>query len=129
MRLVVLLYEQMIQDLTRAVQAIEQKQIERRTAEINHALTVLGYLQGTLDMERGGDVACTLVRFYSSVRAGLLRAHAQASKKILTDQIACLLEVREAWLHVENSGTGPVSTPAEARSITRDGEPVPVWEA
>jgi len=128
-RLVILLYEQMIQDLTRAVQAIERNQIERRTREINHALTVLGYLQSTLDMERGRDVARTLVRFYSSIRAGLFRAHAQASKQVLGDQIACLLQVREAWLQVENSATIPELPPLDTQSTDRSDKPGSVWEA
>jgi flagellar biosynthetic protein FliS len=39
-RLVVLLYEQIIRDLTQAAQAIEQNDIESRTKFINHALLV-----------------------------------------------------------------------------------------
>ena len=86
-RLVILLYEQIIQDLGRAVKAIEENNIERRTREINHALTVIGHLQGTLDLERGGTVARNLARFYTSVRAGLVEAHARVSRQILQQQI------------------------------------------
>jgi flagellar protein FliS len=100
-RLVVLLYGQMILDLTRAVQAMGRNDIERRTREINHAITVIGFLQGTLDMERGGQVAANLQRFYHTLRSALLEAQARASTKILADQIACLLEVREAWMEIE----------------------------
>ena len=104
--LVVQLYEQMIQDLVRAVQALEQNNTERRTREINHALTVLGWLQGTLDMRRGGSVAGNLLRFYTSVRAGLLEAQSSASRQVLEEQISWLLEVRQAWVEVEREGAG-----------------------
>jgi flagellar protein FliS len=102
-RLVVLLYEQMILDLTRAVQAMERSDIERRTREINHAITVIGFLQGALNMEQGGRVAANLLRFYHTLRGALLEAQARASSQILADQIACLLSVREAWIQVEKS--------------------------
>lgn len=48
-RLVVLLYDQIIQDLTKAAQAIEQNQVELRTKYINHAILVIGHLQSPLD--------------------------------------------------------------------------------
>ena len=41
-RLVVLLYEQIVRDLTQAAQAIEQNDIELRTRCINHAILVSG---------------------------------------------------------------------------------------
>lgn len=100
-RLVVLLYEQMIQDLSRAIQAVEHHDIEHRTREINHALTVCGFLQSNLDMDRGGQVAANLVRFYTTLRSTLLEAHGKASQQILSQQISCLLEVRDGWLEVE----------------------------
>lgn len=109
-RLVILLYEQIIQDLGRAVKAIEQNDIERRTREINHALTVIGHLQGTLDLERGGTVARNLARFYTSVRAGLVAAHARVSRQILQQQITYLLEVREAWTEADRKLTGGFSS-------------------
>src|SRR5689334_18427773 len=56
-QLVILLYEQGIEDLRRAIIALEKNDIEARTREINHALMVIGQLQASLDMERGGEVA------------------------------------------------------------------------
>jgi flagellin-specific chaperone FliS len=53
-RLVVLLYEQAIEDLHRALAAHAGKDIEGRTREINHAILVLGHFQGSLDKSRGG---------------------------------------------------------------------------
>lgn len=121
-RLVILLYEQVIQDLGRAVKAIEENSVERRTRELNHAIAVIGHLQYTLDLERGGVVARNLARFYNSARAALVEAHARVSSHILRQQIGYLLEVREAWTEVERataaSGSsrlppGPVNTTAD----------------
>lgn len=132
-RLVVLLYGQMILDLTRAVQALERNDIEHRTREINHAITVIGFLQGTLNMEQGGQVADNLLRFYHTLRTALLEAQALASKKILGDQIACLLEVREAWIEIDKieMEKSTANLPQQSRnSITASESHAPkVWNA
>jgi flagellar secretion chaperone FliS len=110
LRLVVLLYEQIIQDLRQASMAIDHNQIELRTQRINHALDVICLLQATLNLERGGQVARNLLRFYDVVRANLCEAQFQASKEILARQITDLLTVREAWEQVERvEGAAPIS--------------------
>jgi flagellar protein FliS len=110
LRLVVLLYEQIIQDLRQASLAIDQNNIELRTKRINHALDVICLLQATLNLERGGQVAQNLVRFYDTIRANLCEAQFQASKEILARQVTDLLTVREAWEQVERlEGAAPIS--------------------
>lgn len=99
--LVVLLYEQAAKDLREALKALRTGDIERRTFEINHALLVVGQLQATLDMDRGGEVAVSLDRFYNQVRNRLLQAQIQASSAILEEQINLLLSLRETWQEVE----------------------------
>lgn len=103
--LVVLLYQQVIGDLRRALQALAQGDIEGRTKEINHALQVIGHLQGTLDRERGGKVAENLARFYAQVTQGLIQAQYKQSAAALEEQIANLVLVYEAWCGVESSLT------------------------
>jgi len=110
LRLVVLLYEQIIQDLRQASLAIDQNNIELRTKRINHALDVICLLQATLNLERGGQVAQNLVRFYDTIRANLCEAQFQASKEILARQVTDLLTVREASEQVERlEGAAPIS--------------------
>jgi flagellar secretion chaperone FliS len=111
-RLVIFLYEQAIQDLRRAALAMEQGHIELRTRHINHAVSVIGHLQGTLDRERGGEVVRDLERYYTQVRGRLIDAQATVSPTILLEQIRDLLSVREAWIEVERATgeTYPAST-------------------
>ena len=127
-QLVVLLYEQIIEDLRQALAAMEAGKIEERTAQINHALLVVCQLQGTLDMERGGEVARKLDRFYSYLQDSLLQAQFLVSPDILRQQIVNLLSVREAWLEVDratasNATSGPrplvTTAPNAASSETR----------
>lgn len=106
-RLIICLYEQAIEDLRRAVVAMDKGAIEIRTREINHALLVIAQLQGTLDMERGGEVAKNLAKFYVMVRAGLIEAQMKQSSGLLQQQISQLVTVYEAWLEVERATAKP----------------------
>jgi flagellar protein FliS len=105
-RLVVLLYEQAIQDLRQAAQAMDENKIELRTNYINHALEIIGRLEGTLDMERGGQVARNLEGFYKTLRANLWKAQLHKSKEILLRQITDLFALREAWTEVDRAESG-----------------------
>ena len=52
-------------------------------------------------MDRGGDIAVNLDRFYNQVRSRLLQAQIQASAAILEEQMNLLLSLRETWQEVE----------------------------
>jgi len=68
-RLVMLLYEQIVQDLQRALNALERNDIEQRSREMDRALAIVGQLQATLDLDHGGEVAKNLEHFYTLLRA------------------------------------------------------------
>jgi len=128
-RLVVLLYEQMIQDLRQAAQAIEQNDIELRTNQINHAILVIAYLQSGLDFATGGKVAQDLNDFYDLLRQNLVQVQFLPSQAGICQQITDLLEVREAWTEVERAEqslvasavtTTPNTVPSNAASSESD---------
>jgi flagellar biosynthetic protein FliS len=104
-RLVILLYEQMIRDLSQAAQAIEQNDIELRTKCINHAILVVGYLQSPLDFANGGKVAKDLDHFYNALRQNLMQVQFFPTKVGMNQLMTDLLAVREAWIEVERAET------------------------
>jgi flagellar protein FliS len=120
-RLVVLLYEQVIQDLRRAIKALEQNDIEVRAREINHAISVLAHLQGNLNKGAGGNVARDLERYYNCLRGNLVEAHMRSSARILSQQITDLLTLREAWMEVDRAEAA--RAPIPSRTATRNPTP------
>lgn len=100
--LVVALYDNALKSLHRARRAIETNDIELRTRYLNHVLCIIAHLQGTLDLERGGEVAATLTRFYSYARAGILEVSLTNSKEKLADLASHFYSLREAWQTVES---------------------------
>ena len=127
-RIVVALYDQIAQDLSRAIAAVEQKNIESRSREIDHALMVLEQLQGRLDYEAGGQIAKNLGRFYCFTRMRLLAAQVANSTDILREEIHQVLSLRDAWLEIariEEAKNGESAASAVAVEVSRRSG----WEA
>jgi flagellar protein FliS len=132
-RLVICLYEQAIEDLRRAVAALERGDVEGRTRGINHALTVIAHLQGSLDMQQGGEVAANLNGFYGLIRAGLVQAQVKESARILQEQISLLVTIHEAWLEVERITAAPApqfrASEQTAPALSEAQIPLADWNA
>ncbi|HLI62433.1 MAG TPA: flagellar export chaperone FliS [Terriglobales bacterium] len=113
--LVILLYDAAIEDMRRALTALQGNDIEMRANRISHALMVLQQLQGTLDFERGGSAARQFEQFYNVVRAKLLEAQMRSSHELMRQQIRYMSEVRDCWVAAKRllqSPTISAATPA-----------------
>jgi flagellar secretion chaperone FliS len=117
--LVIILYDMLIADVRSVIEAIEQRDIEKRAAELKHGFLVLQELEGLLNLEQGGVAAENLARFYSVVRAKLLEAHAKGSEEMFRRQIDLLLQVRQAWEQV-NTPAIAVSQPTSTAESNND---------
>lgn len=124
-RLVVLLYDQLIQDLTRAAQAIELNHTELRTNCINHAILVIGYLQSPLDFEKGGKVARDLELFYNTLRQNLVQVQFFPSQAGIRQQITDVLALREAWMEVERAEKADVRSESRSEAAPAAPQAVP----
>lgn len=113
--LVVLLYNSAIDDMRRALQAMQQNNLEVRAANVGHALLVIQQLQGTLDFERGGPAARQFEQFYNLIRAKLLEAQMRNSAELLQQQIRFMSDVRDCWIQAERQlqrQASPVAVPS-----------------
>jgi flagellar protein FliS len=115
---VIALYDTMLRDFHRAMAAIGAGQIEKRVNALNHALIVLGELQGVLDYERGGQVARNLSDFYTVGRVLILQASMTASREKMQELIGMFTRIRAAWAKAERN-TGP-SEPTQRLRISSE---------
>jgi flagellar secretion chaperone FliS len=99
--LVVALYDTIIRDFRRAMDALDRGDVEIRVNELNHALTVIGHLKSVLDHQGGGEAATRLDHFYEVARAMLLSVNVNASKETLTKLIDMFSATRSAWHQAE----------------------------
>jgi flagellar protein FliS len=100
---VVALYDRILRDFRSAIAAIGAGQIETRANSLNHALTIIGELQGVLDFQRGGEAARTLNSFYTVARAMVNEAGVTCSVERLQELVSMFARLRAAWAHVESS--------------------------
>jgi flagellar secretion chaperone FliS len=102
---VVALYDRILRDLRSAIAAIGAGQIENRVNSLNHALTIMGELQGVLDFERGGEAARNLNSFYTVTRAMVTEAGVKSSLEMLQELVSMFARLRAAWAYVERTVT------------------------
>lgn len=132
--LVVILFDAAIDDMQRATSAIQAGDVEERAKAIRHAMLVLQQLQGTLDFERGGEVARRFEQFYNLIRAKLLESHVRNSSQLMGQQIQFMSEVRECWMHAEKQ-IQPKPSPDASAIISatqirgEEGGPGSEWNA
>jgi len=109
---VVALYDRILRDLRQGLAAAEGGEVEKRVSALNHALTIIGELQGVLNFERGGEPARKLNSFYNVSRAMLLQGCTGASTGSLRELVSMFTRLRAAWAKIERDVIAQEPTPA-----------------
>jgi flagellar secretion chaperone FliS len=128
---VIALYDGILRDLHRAIDAIAAGKNEQRVSSANHALLVIGELQSVLDFERGAEAARHLDSFYNVTRAMITNASVTSSVERFQELIAMFARIRAAWSQVERTVAPsepkdrphmpkPSSKPAQNTSLPTD---------
>lgn len=117
---VVALYDRMLRDFRAAIAAIGTGDIEQRVNSLNHALTIIGELQGVLDHERGGEAARNLDGFYSVTRGMVMEAGVKCSVERLQELVSMFARLRAAWAHAESTVARP--EPAEQLRVSSQAQ-------
>lgn len=100
--LVLALYDTILRDFRRSLDAIDRGDVEARTFELNHALTVIAHLKSVLDFERGADAAKRFKNFYEITRAMILSVNVDAKRETLQKLIEMYSSMRQAWQQAES---------------------------
>lgn len=111
LEIVVLLYDGAIRFLGEASAASGRHDRPARTRAVARAQAIIGELQGTLDMDKGGQVAQDLDRLYTYMTSRLLDATGRQDDTAITEVQKLLGSMREAWAKI---ATVPEATAAVA---------------
>src|SRR5882672_891526 len=82
--LVIMLYDVLARDLHGAIEAMEAGNIELRSAKLKHGFLALQQLEGSLNMD-GGEMATSMSRYYSMLRAQMMKAQIQQDAGMLRE--------------------------------------------
>jgi flagellar protein FliS len=99
--LAIVLYDQLVQDISRADDALAHRHSEQCATEIGHAVAVVGFLQATCCQKGGCGVTRNSDAFYATLHEKLREAQVRSSRQILAEIQAQLMELREAWIGLE----------------------------
>jgi flagellar secretion chaperone FliS len=114
--LIVALYDGWIRFLHRAVQAIETDDVLERRYSVKRALDILMYLEARLRPDVGGAPAVALSDFYAAMFTMTLEASHAAVKEDMLEVIACVKNVRDAWVVVAKDPEANRMLPRELRT-------------
>lgn len=99
--MVVILYEETLRSLDRAVDAVEHGDLAARNRHAARAADIIDLLDGCLDMQRGGDVAANLAGLYRMVMGRLVQFNASRDGSAGREAISLLAPLRDAWKSVD----------------------------
>ncbi|WP_084448316.1 flagellar export chaperone FliS [Desulfovibrio inopinatus] len=102
--LLILLYEAAIKFLKQAKEKIAERDYAAKGIRISKALDVINELQGSLNTQKGGDLAENLSRLYFYCSTKLLQANLKLDVNIIDEVITILSELHDAFVQI-NKGT------------------------
>ena len=108
-RLVVLLYEGAIKQLTMAMSYIDEnnkinpRDIEKYEICLQKVQAIITELQVSLDMEKGGDIAKNLMALYVFFNEELVQASISKDKEKLQSVWNMMNELAQSWKTIANS--------------------------
>ena len=106
-QLVVMLYDGALRFCADARGAILRRDITAKGTALSKVIAIVGELQSTLDLERGGEVAASLHQLYSYLTDRLMTASYSQAVEPLDEAVRVLSNLREGWAGVASQAAAP----------------------
>lgn len=114
--LIVALYDGWIRFLYRAAEACDADDVIERRYAVKRALDILMYLEARLRPDIGGEPARALTDFYAAMFTMTLEASQSGSAEEMRKVIACVRNVKEAWVVVAKDPEANRASPRELKT-------------
>jgi flagellar protein FliS len=112
--LTVALYDGIIRFMHSAIDAADRGDAVQRRYAVKRAMDIVIHLQATLNMDIGGKPAEALAEFYTAMFALMLQGSQANSREKFEHVIACVRNVRDAWMQVTRNPGGISTLPQDA---------------
>lgn len=109
--LTVALYDGIVRFMHSAIEAAERGDAAQRRYAVKRAMDIVIHLQATLKMDVGGKPAEALADFYTAMFALMLQGSQANSREKFEHVIACVKNVREAWIQVVRNPNASLELP------------------
>jgi len=104
-KLIALLFDACQENLAIAKGAIERKEVKKKADAIKKALDIIVRLQGSLDFEKGGDVATKLDDLYTFCTNRLALANALNDSSKVDEVFKVIAELKLGWSQIEGTSS------------------------
>jgi flagellar protein FliS len=111
-KLVVMLYEGAIRFLRQAEGDVRNKDFAKKSQSVDRAVAIIQHLQGTLDLDKGGNVAFDLDRLYTYITSRIFEGSAKLDLKAFEEAIQLLTTLLSGWEEIARREQEP-SVPAD----------------
>lgn len=115
-RLIALLLDGAIGRITTAIAHLRRNAIGHKAKDVTVALSIVGGLRGSLDLEAGGQIAANLDDLYDYIQRRLLLANVRNDAGMLEEVLALLREIRAGWEGIDPDAPKPDAAPAADRA-------------
>jgi flagellar protein FliS len=116
--LVVMLYDGAITFLEQAKQEIGAKNYAKKGILISQALDIIAELDGSLNTDKGGEIAQNLHRLYMYCNTRLLQANLKMDSALIDEVVGILSSFRSAFSEISKTQAHP-APPSAARYYAR----------
>jgi len=116
--LVFMLLDKAILCLKEAIRAIEAKDVEARWRANARAMEIIGHLKGTLNREKGGEIARNLDRLYGFMLTLLPKVDFENDAAAAQQVIDLLAPFRASWKELASRGEAPLREAAAIAAQT-----------
>ena len=99
--LIIMLYDGMIANLARAERSLVAGENEECARRLGRAQDIICELMGSLDFERGGEIARNLFRVYEYMNYRLIQANLRRDPAIAAEVRGLAMQLKEAWEEAE----------------------------
>jgi flagellar protein FliS len=125
-KLMVMLFDGAIQFLQKAKTAIEEKNLQERSTNIEAARKIVRELMRTIDLENGNDVSKSLFVLYNRMAMKLIKANVSKNIALIDEVIEDLSNIRWGFqkaIEIQ-SGISTVESVTQERNAQQSGENV-----
>jgi len=95
--LISLIMQHILGNLAAAKGAVERKEIENKNKMLNKVIGLIGELQNSLDMEKGGELSANLYNLYAYMIRQVTQANIKNDIAPLTEVIGLISEIKSGW--------------------------------
>jgi len=96
-QLISIIFKHTLINVAVAKGAISRGEIENKSKAITKCIALVGELQDSLDMEKGGEISSNLFDLYDYVTRALFQANVDNNIEKLDEVTALISEVKEGW--------------------------------